>query len=43
MNTLKYELHKIDMVKVILKISMAMMEGFGIVALVCGVCGVRIF
>lgn len=31
------------MTKVMFRISMVMMEGFGMIALICGICGVKIF
>lgn len=43
MNTLKLELRKIDLEKMVIRISMTMLEGFGIIALVCGIFGVKLF
>lgn len=43
MNTLRLRLRKMDMEKMALTISMAIVEGFGMIALVCGILNIKIF
>ena len=43
MKTLNKALYKMDVEKMFITVSVVMMEGFGMVALICGILGVQIF
>lgn len=43
MKALKKTFRKVDLEKMFIIVSMVMMEGFGMVTLVCGILGVQIF
>lgn len=43
MHTTKLEFTKMDVERIMITLSMAVMEGFGFITLICGILGVKIF
>lgn len=43
MNTTRLEFNKIDFEKVMITLAIILMEGFGVLTLVCGILGIKIF
>lgn len=43
MNTARFELHRSDIEKMMITFGMALMEGFGLLTLICGILGIKIF
>lgn len=43
MNTARLEFHKMNIEKIMITFGMVFMEGFGLVMLICGILGIKIF
>lgn len=43
MHTVRLDLHKMDMERILISFGMAIMEGFGFIMLICGIFGIKIF
>ena len=43
MHTARFELNRLNVEKMMITVGMAVMEGFGLLTLICGILGIKIF
>lgn len=43
MEAMRLQFHKIDVEKIMITLCMAALEGFGLITLICGILGIKIF